>query len=184
MIAGWLVGALVLVLAIPLETALTRIVSRLSLRQLFFALSGVSLFVVGAGIVIINIGAPFQVPELWTKNAEVFSSVALNPLVIDTVVISASTLLGLGFGGAYAAEKGFPVVKSSHPFKILVLRWLTGSIGLLLILGIFYYPVKLTSGNTFVSEALSFLEFALTGFWISGFSFSIFSRIGLMQEKK
>jgi membrane-associated phospholipid phosphatase len=180
-LAGWVIGALVLWITIKLEKPVTTwLMSRHLSYRLMAALAFSLSFILLGVLAKISLGA-WELPQIWVTNAAIGApgSAPITPLSLSTLISSAGALFGLSAGVILLPTWGGfnvrgPVVKRA-------LRYLTGLVGVLIIWG--GLGVILPGGESWPVSGLRYLRYALTGFWISGLAPLIFTRIGLAEKK-
>jgi len=175
-LAGWLVGALLLYLFIRLEPGAVSWFNRNSSgRRILLLIAVTSLFILPA----LLITPPFNPPALpatWLETA----GLEIDPYSYDDILTSAGAFFGLGLGIILLTEKGFFTRKG--PIWQLILRYLVGITGVLLLyLGLGkVFPDDLN----LISYLLRFIRYSLIGLWISFGAPVIFSWLNLTEIKK
>jgi membrane-associated phospholipid phosphatase len=158
-LAGWLVGAILLWLFLKLEKGVAAWFQNKSLPvQIIALLLATSLFIIPALLIVPPFNPP-AVPQAWIESA----GEVIEPYHYEGLLTTSGSFLGLGLGIILLHQgKGFSAQGS---FWQRVLRYLAGLIGVLaLYLGlgsIFPDHVDL------LSYSLRFLRYFLIGFWIS-----------------
>lgn len=158
-LAGWLVGFLLLGIFIVLED---RVVawshSKSFLIQLTALILITSLFILPAVILAPPFNPP-PIPESWIAGA----GQSINPYQYDGLLTTAGSFLGLGLGILLLNQSG--MISTKGALWKRVLRYLVGLIGLLILyLGLgSIFPDEID----LISYSLRFLRYFLIGFWIA-----------------
>jgi membrane-associated phospholipid phosphatase len=179
-LAGWIIGALVLWICMNLEKPVTAwlLSCHLSIRlaaALVFSLSFILLGVLSR----ISLGA-WALPQTWATNAAAGApgSAPITPLSLSSLISSAGALFGLSAGAILLPVWGGFNVRG--PVGKRALRFLAGMVGMLIIWG--GLGLILPGGESRLILALRYLRYALTGFWISGLAPLMFTHTGLAEK--
>ncbi len=180
-LAGWLIGAVVLYLFVKLEP---RVRAWFAAKNFGAKTLWVLAFSVGTillGAVVINTPADYQVPQEWVNNAlTAFPEEPIAPLNLSDVITSAATLFGLAAGYFWVAEKGGFNANSGYWWQRLV-RFLLGLVGVVILwMGL---GAVFPDQEELVSWSLRYLRYALTGAWITGGVPLLSIRFGLAKSK-
>lgn len=173
-LAGWLIGILLLWLTLRFWDPVSAWAARQSLpRQVFFAfLASLALLVFPAAVYAgLKLGQ-WQAPADW----QAFAGEAVS---LEGAMTSAGTLFGLLAGAAWMRLQG-GFEESGAAWK-LVLRYLLGVAGVLVIrfgLG-FIFP----DGDALLPWLLRYLRYALIGFWVTGAAPWLFIKWNLAVRK-
>jgi membrane-associated phospholipid phosphatase len=179
-VAGWVVGFLLLWLFLRLEEPVHFWLSRQSLRNRLAAAFGLSFAFVLAGVLLRYSLRDFQLPMEWVENAASGSPEFLEtgPLSLSELMTSAGAFFGLAAGAIWLASLGG--FDTGGPLGRRLLRYPVGLAGVFLL----WYGLGavLPRGEFWLAYALRFLRYGLVGFWISGLAPSIFIRLGLARS--
>jgi len=180
-LAGWLIGAAILWAFLKWEAPLTAWFNRFTLAQkigLAFAASMVLLIVSLAGLVFV----PSADPPQWEITAAHTISLAaggsaMNPRVTAGMVRDGGMFFGLAAGALLIFQRG-----GFHARGIWwkrALRFALGVIGV----AILWVGLRMVfpRDESLVSQALRYLRYALTGFWISYGAPCLFIKLGLQN---
>jgi len=175
MVAGWLIGALLLWFYLRYWEPVTAWASRQPLsRQILYA------FLLSMGIVLLAWMAlltrgDFVLPEEWIVNAARAADGEIDPYSMDAVFTSAGTLFGFLTGVAWLASRGG--WQAWGPVWKRAARYVVGLLGVL----VFWYGLGLIfpRGESFVPYALRFVRYSLLGFWVSGGAPFFFTKLKL-----
>ena len=172
-LAGWLVGGLLLWLFLRFEQPVVDWFKNLKLGVKLAVFTGISLGLILIAAILVNPFNPPPLPSLWGDNV----GPDLNPYSYDGLLTTTGSLLGLGVGVVLLFE-GRPF--SHHgPIWQRVVRYLVGLIGVLILyLGLgSIFPDEIS----LISYALRFLRYFLIGFWIAFGAPRVFQKIGLAE---
>ncbi len=175
-LAGWLVGGLLLYLFIRLEPGVISWYEHSSPGRRILALIGVtSLFILPALLITPPFNPP-ALPSAWLEAA----GLEINPYSYDDILTSAGAFFGLGLGIILFTKKGFFTRKGAT--WQLVLRYLIGIAGVLLL----YLGLKMVFPDdlNLISYLFRFVRYGLIGLWISFGAPLIFSWLNLTEIKK
>jgi membrane-associated phospholipid phosphatase len=175
-LAGWLVGGLLLYLFISLEPRVISWYEHSSPGRRILLLIGItSLFILPALLITPPFNPPV-LPSAWLETA----GLEINPYSYDDILTSAGTFFGLVLGIILFTKKGFFTQKGAT--WQLVLRYLVGTAGVLLL----YLGLKKVFPDdlNLISYLLRFVRYGLIGLWISFGAPVIFSWLNLTEIKK
>jgi membrane-associated phospholipid phosphatase len=172
-LAGWLVGGLLLWLFLNLEKPVTSWFNRNTPGMQILALVLITALLILPAIILVPPFNPPPVPQEWIKGA----GELLHPYSYDGLLTTSGSFLGLGLGVILLVRVGMFTQKG----KVwqLILRYLVGIIGVLLLyigLGsIFPDDISLSS------YLLRFFRYFLVGLWISFGAPVVFSWLKLTR---
>lgn len=183
-LAGWIIGALLLWTFLRLEGPVSAWVQRQTLsRQLLAALGGALLLIAVPVAARRLLGAPM--PAAWTALAaqaapegELFNSQA--PFDLSGVISSAGTFFGLAAGALMMQTRGGFSADGSLSQRLV--RYPLGLLGVLLLwsgLGAIF-----PRGELLLPIVLRFIRYALIGLWITLLAPWLFIRLGLAQPER
>jgi membrane-associated phospholipid phosphatase len=180
---GWILGAILLLLFLRLEGAVSARMKRLGTTTQIAILFAISLIAIAIGVLgSSGVGAIWQLPDEWVHNTvAVHPDEPLTPLSIDNVVLSASVFFGLT-GGVILYRRGFDT--RGHWTKRLG-RYLVGVVGVLILWkGLEALFSLLAADGTLLGHVLRYIRYGLIGAWISALGPMVFVRLGLAEEKE
>jgi membrane-associated phospholipid phosphatase len=178
-LAGWVLGLLLLWLFLRLETPVLAWLTRQNLRaRLLAALAPSLTFVLVGSLVRYSLG-DWQFPAGWLENAAAASHQILEsgPFSLSELMTSAGALLGLAAGAIWlSSHQGFD---TGGTWGRRLLRYPVGLVGVVLL----WYGLGavLPRGELWPAYALRYMRYFLVGFWISGLAPLLFIRLGLAR---
>ncbi len=179
-LAGWVIGGLVLWIYIKLEKPVSSWLNRKSLTiELLSALTFSLLFILLGVLAKISLGS-WTLPQIWVTNAAVATpgSAPITPLTLSDTISDAGALFGFAAGAILLPSWGG--FNARGPISMRALRFFVGVVGVLVIwLGL---DLILPGGENLVGFSLRYLRYALTGFWISGLAPLLFTRLHLAEK--
>ena len=172
-LAGWLIGAVLLWAFILLEPGIISWFKQNSL--------GVRLIVLVLVTALFVLPAIFIVPPLKYQplNPD-FVDISGNPYSYDDLLTNAGAFFGLGLGIIFLEMKG--TFNTKGPIWKLILRYLIGIAGVLLLyagLGSIF-----PDGMSLAAYVLRFIRYSLIGLWISYAAPGVFSWLKLTEFNK
>jgi hypothetical protein len=175
-LAGWVVGGIVLALFLWLEKPVGAWIGRQSLGlQLFIPLLA-AMVIIGKGMWVSAVTADRVVPEEWvSRSTAAFpDEPTIEPQILD-VVSSAGTLFGLGAGAVLLRRWG--KFNASGKLGARAARFALGLVGVLLI----YFGLRmiLPVGPGLFPQSLRFVRYALVGLWVAYLAPWVFVRLRL-----
>jgi len=178
-LAGWAVGALVLVVFLRCQAAVADFVSVQSFREkvvdslaLSFGLLALS------GLARARL-ANWELPAAWAETAYTQAGVAVAPLTLQNAVDLAGMLLGMGTGAAWLAERGGFLARG--PATKRLVRYLVGLSGVLVLwVG---SKALLPHGESLLILAFRYARSVMIGGWVSGVAPALFVRLRLAERK-
>jgi hypothetical protein len=178
-IAGWLIGGLLLLAFITLWNPVSRwLASQTFARQIGVAFV-VSLIMVALGAWQAARLAGYVIPQEWIDNA-LRAGEAPAPISMENFLTTAGTLFGLAAGLAWISSRGG--YQTDGPFLSRVLRYVIGLIGVLVLwrgLGTIF-----PSDENILSYLLRYFRYSLVGFWISAAAPWLFFHFKLAGKPK
>lgn len=161
-LAGWLIGGLLLWAFLAWWTPVTDWLTRKTLAQQILIAFIVSLVVVGLGAWQVNRLDGFVIPQEWIDNA-LRAGEAPAPVSMEGFLTSAGTFFGLAVGVAWLAARGG--YQTDGPVWMRALRYSIGLIGILILwrgLGEVF-----PRDENMISYVLRYFRYTLVGLWIS-----------------
>ncbi len=179
-VAGWLIGILLVVLFTLLDAPLTRWLERRTFWQLASLGAAVSLLMIGLQLGANRAVASVSFPLAWVMNARNASPHALpDPLEISTTLTVAGIWLGLSGGAAWLRARGG--IDLSGSLEVRGARYLLGLVGIfILYLGL---GAVLPRSPDLLGDVLRYLQSALIGAWVSAGAPLLFIRLGLAAAR-
>ena len=158
-LAGWLVGAILLGIFLKVERPLTAWLRKQSLpKQILALLGATSLFLIPAVLIVPPFNPP-PVPQSWIAGA----GTLIEPYHYEGLLTTTGAFFGLGLGLIFLFHTGD--FNARGPIWQRILRYITGLIGVLILyLGLgSIFPDRVD----LLSYALRFLRYTLIGLWIA-----------------
>jgi membrane-associated phospholipid phosphatase len=179
-LAGWLIGLLLLWLLIKIEPRVLAWLKRHNLgTQISSALVASMLIIFIAWLARQAIGN-WSIPSEWIENAtRAFpDEEPINPLALSGIVSNAAIIFGLASGAMWINSRGGFRVQGSGWH--LLLRYLVGLLGVV----VFWFGLGelLPDGEDMFPLFLRYLRYALVGFWVSGLAPVTFIRLHLAES--
>ncbi len=178
-LAGWVVGAVLLWAFLRWEPAVTRWLQGRRLAQQILLSLLASLTVLGLSLLArVSLGA-WQVPLSWMENALARTGEPIDPLSLKNAVDVAGVLLGVGAGAAWMAHAGG--FDAGGPVLKRLTRYVLGLVGLLAVW--FGLRALFPQGESVTTYALRYGRSALVGAWVSAGAPALFLRLGLAERQ-
>jgi membrane-associated phospholipid phosphatase len=179
-LAGWLIGALILWFYIKLEKPASSWLSQQGVfSQLFLAFGLSLLFILCAVLARISLGA-WTLPQNWVANAAAAApgSAPIAPLSLSGILSDAGGLFGLAVGAILLPIWGG--FSTAGPVGKRLLRFAVGVIGILVIwlgLGLIF-----PGGEDLLGSVLHYIRYTMIGSWVSGLAPLVFTRLSLAER--
>jgi membrane-associated phospholipid phosphatase len=185
-VAGWLIGALLVWVVLRLETPIKSWMSRYNLSGKILVVLAASLALVLLGVLARLTVENWQIPTEWVKNATLAypdlppDQKPIDPLNPSGLVTVAGVLFGMGAGALWLAQTGG--FEAGGAFWKRAARFLVGLVGV----AVLYLGLKaiFPEGEGLFPEILRYLRYSLVGFWVAGLAPYLFVRIRLAEKKK
>lgn len=178
-IAGWLIGGLLLLAFMALWNPVSAWIANQTLaRQIGIAFI-VSLIMIGLGAWQVARLDGYVIPQEWIDNA-LRAGEAPDPVSMENFLTSAGTLFGLAAGLAWIAARGGH--QADGPFWNRFLRYVIGLIGILILwrgLGAIF-----PRDENLLSYLLRYFRYTLVGLWISAAAPWLFFHFKLAGKPK
>ncbi len=175
-LAGWLVGGILVWGTTRLEKPAARWIGRLALSKLLLLVLLISLAIIAVTLWMSLGGQP--VPAEWVSNALAAApQTTFTPFDPSSMIALAGVWLGMGAGAAWDWRKhGKPAMGGDWTKRGQ--RYLIGLVGL----GVFYFGLKLVlpGTNDLLGETLRYLRYALVGLWVTALAPALFRRARLL----
>jgi len=181
-LAGWLIGALLLWFLLKTEKPLLKWFKPLSRPvQLFLALAG-SIALILLNVLARSTLSSWSIPQDWITNAfRAFPELTITPLSINGAFSNAGAFFGLAAGAIMlqSSKGGFD---AGGPAWKRIVRYLVGLVGISLIY--FGLSAIFPHGEDFTSQGLRYFRYTLVGFWVTYLAPSLFLMLKLAERKK
>jgi membrane-associated phospholipid phosphatase len=178
-LAGWLIGGLLLLAFVRWQTPVENWVKRQGPGAQVGLAAASSLGIILLSLASFAIFPGYSVPAEWAQNAAQAAPLAeIDPLNIDGVFTIAGTWFGMLAGAACLWRlKGWPDVSGTGAYKLL--RYFIGMAGVLAL----WYGLGAIFPRTadLAAYGLRYLRYTLLGLWISILAPLLFARLGLIQ---
>ncbi len=176
-LAGWVVGAILLIGYVAIEPWLTDRLGAASTRVRLAVAVAVPIGVVLAAVVTRSARGGWESPRLWTENvAAVDPDVDLMPMSIEAALIASGALCGLGLGLIVLHRR----VGGFAPHPVSWRRVAALAVGLVVALPLWLgLGMVFPDGDDPVAAVLRFVRYAAVGGWIAGVGPLLFLRAGL-----
>ena len=175
MVAGWLIGALLLWLFLRYWDPIATWVKTQSLgRQILYAFL-VSLGMALLGWITVVATRDFVIPEEWIINASRIEGEEITPFTMNGILTAAGTLFGLLVGVAWIDSRdGWQV---TGPVWKRAVRYVVGLLGVFVIW--YGLGLLLPRDEAFVPFLLRFVRYVLLGLWVSAGAPHFFTKLKL-----
>jgi membrane-associated phospholipid phosphatase len=183
-LAGWILGVVILGLFLTFEGRLTTGLKDLSEPAQIGLMFAISVAIILIGALTSNaVTASWQLPADWVRNAALQAPhEPINPLSLENLIITAATLFGLSSGAIlFNARYGF---NAGGLWTRRVARYVLGVLGVLILwqgLGTLFNLVS--TEETLAGYMLCYVRFAAVGSWISALGPLLFLRFRLAEEQ-
>ena len=176
-LAGWLIGAVLLWASLKVEPMLIGWFKQRSQVSQYLIILATSLGIIFLGWLIRLLFSAWVLPAEWVLNASSAfpEEPPLDPFRLSGLVTAAGSFLGLTSGAVYLANRGGWSTQGS-PMQ-LAARYIIGVVGVLVI----YIGLDLLfpDGEDLVAFCFRYIRYALVGLWVSALAPLIFRRIRL-----
>lgn len=176
-LAGWLVGVVLLFLVIWLDAPVSAWLKRLSFGQQAWLSLALSLGYLALTGLVMTAYREWIIPPLWLSNAIAVSGVTPDPVAWRPTVTTAGAFFGLGLGMAWLAARGGFHTSGTIGQKLA--RILIGMAGLLLVWLVLraIFP----RDDSLLALSLRYARYTLVGAWVAGGAPYLFVRLGLAR---
>jgi hypothetical protein len=184
-LAGWILGVVILALFLALEDGVTAGLNRMSESTqiaLIWVLS-VGIILIGAWVTT-GVNSSWLLPADWVQNAAGQAPDApITPFSLENLIITTGTLFGLAAGAIlFNARSGF---EAGGPWPKRVARYMIGVVGVLVLwLGLGVLFDMIAARETPVGYLLCYVLYAIVGAWISALGPFIFLQLRLAETDK
>ncbi len=177
-IAGWLLGALILWTFMRFEESVQNWLAPKTLKEKILLAFSASLFFIAIGFGAATFRSEFQIPQTWVDNAKFVSDEPLAPVDANAPFTSAGVFFGLAVGAAWIESLGG--YNAAGPTHQRAIRYMVGLIGI----AVFYVGLGaiFPRGDAFIFYLLRYIRYALVGWWVSGGAPWVFKRFNLAEN--
>lgn len=179
-LAGWLLGSLLLLLYIHLEKPITAWVKNLPFRRFVMYMFLIALAIIALNAAIIRLNLNWQIPVQWVEISTITDpSGEIDTMSLDGTITNAAIFFGFSTGVMWIKRNGDFNTKGILVKKIV--RFVIGLTGVLLLwagLGTLF-----PRDANFLGYTLRFIRYALAGLWISAGAPLVFKKLGLVENK-
>jgi hypothetical protein len=180
-LAGWLLGALILWAFIKLEDRVQSWFAEKSNIAKIGSAFAISLVLILIAAIILAIPSDYVIPPEWLANAQsAYPEETIEPFTISNVITSAATLFGLAVGVVWTRAGGGFDANTGKWWQRFA-RFIIGVLGVL----VFWMGLDLIfpDNNDFISYLLRYIRYTLVGLWIVGGSPWVFIRLKLGKQE-
>jgi len=178
-LAGWLLGALLLLLYTRLEKPVAAWVKAQPLGRFILYMFLIAIAAITLNTLIIRSSANWQIPVQWLETSAITASGSdIDPLLLDGTITNTAIFFGLVSGVVWMNRKGG--FKADGKLALKLARFVIGLTGVLLLwagLGSIF-----PDSADLLGYALRFVRYALTGAWISAGAPLVFQKLGLADK--
>jgi membrane-associated phospholipid phosphatase len=178
-IAGWVIGAVILFLLIKLEKPFVTRFKILSNQYQMILISLISLVMLLGGLGWINIQSQVPVPAAWVQNVSSLSSVQpINPYQSDDLVSFVGIFWGMGLGFIWQRSRmEFNPAQGTEKQKLIC--YFSGMFGIIII----SYGLGAVFPHTSDLPGIIFrlLRYGLSGLWITALAPFMFKKLNLIK---
>ena len=186
MLAGWLIGGLLVWILLRLEKPVLTWLKKMKMSNGVLAIFLFSLFLILMSVLAKLSLAGWQIPAIWVQNANLAypnlgqGEPAIDALGLSGVFTVSGTFFGMAAGAFFLSRRGG--FKANGSWSNRVLRSLLGLVGVIIIwqgLGLVF-----PDGETLVSFTLRFMRYGLVGGWVAAFAPMLFIRFKLAEPAR
>jgi len=179
-LAGWLIGALLLWLLILLEKPALQWLKRQTFTKQIVTVFVGSLILLGIGFIARVLNADWQMPAEWLANATSNPSGGdpPDPMAMSGLITNAGALFGLAAGSLWINRHG-GFSPRGLAWKRLV-RFILGVIGVAVLW--FGLGAVFPRGESLLPYILRYIRYALVGLWVTGLAPWLFIQLHLAEQ--
>lgn len=178
-IAGWLVGALILWIFTRLWDSAAAWIQTRSMGQQIFMAFAISMLVIVVGALLVARLHGFVIPAEWMENAR-RAGADIDPISMEGFITPAGSLFGLAAGAAWIASRGG--FQASGPLEKRAFRYAIGLIGILVLwMGL---GEVFPRDENMISYVLRYFRYTLVGFWVTAGAPWLFFHFKLADKPK
>ena len=177
-LAGWLVGAIVLFLFLRFEHSVLAWFRQYSIQAQLGLLFAASLMLIAtAALLEGTIDTRWSMPEIWAENAIAAGGIPLDGVSLQDTVSGAAAFFGMAAGASWLYVRGN--FDAGGPLKYRLVRYLVGVLGV----AIFYAGLDaifamLAEDESILGYVLRYGRYGLVGFWLLGLAPILFLQLG------
>lgn len=179
---GWFFGAIMLWILLHFEKPVVNWIKQFSVSIQLGLIILFSLFLILLVVIAQLTQSGWSVPIEWVNNAHIAfpAEPPINPLSYHNFLSSTGAFFGLAAGWIWISRLGGFSIRD--PWFKLVGRYIIGVLGVLILyLGL---NILLPQAENLLSYMLAYIQFALIGFWMSGFAPWLFVKLKLASHLK
>jgi len=178
--AGWLIGALLLWLLVYVEKPVLHWLRQLTFAKQILTVFAGSLILLGAGILARAMNTDWQMPAEWLANATANAPGGdpPDPLAMSGLITNAGALFGLAAGSLWINRQG-GFSPRGLAWKRLV-RFILGVLGVAVLW--FGLGAVFPRGESLLPYVLRYFRYTLVGLWVSGVAPWLFVRLHLAEQ--
>jgi hypothetical protein len=179
-LAGWLIGAVLLWVFLKYEPDVVRWLKKHNLTSQLVVVFLASLLLIALAVVARLALSGWDIPAEWVENARAANPAAdpIDPLAFSGIISNAAVFFGLSAGGIWINSRGGFGVHGA--WWQLLLRYIVGLLGVLILW--FGLGQILPDGEQILHFILRYIRYALVGFWVSGLAPMLFIRMNLAER--
>lgn len=178
-LVGWLVGAVLLAIFLPLESRIAAWFQRQPAWLGVLAALGASLLLLAPSVWAYQSLSDWELPAEWVENARnAFPDAEpIHPVTLDGAITGAGGFFGMAAGLVLLHKAGG--FRANGSLAQLLLRFVIGLVGLLVLwMGL---GEVFPRGASLLPHALRYLRYALLGLWVAWLAPLLFIRLRLAQ---
>ena len=181
-LAGWLIGALLLYVFLSLEKPVVSWLKREVFTNQLLYLFGGSLLLGGIGVLARSFNIGWDMSAEWLTNAIAASpdGTAPDPMALSTLITNAGAFFGLASGAVWIERQG-GFDPGGLAWKRLA-RFLLGVLGVAILW--FGLGMVFPCGESFLPYVLRYIRYALVGLWVTGLAPWLFLRFNLANSTR
>lgn len=181
-LAGWLLGVLLLWLGVRWESAMAGWLQRYQLNQQVVILFAISLLLTALGVAVSRlVETTRMLPTAWSEAVVATTGVALTPFSLHDLVTATGALFGLSVGAFLCIQWGGFTTQVQRRRDYLF-RSLIGIIGVLLLWrGLDVIFALLAAEESMLGYILRYLRYTAVGFWVAATAPMLFIRLGIAK---
>ncbi len=175
-LAGWLIGVLLVVFYLKLEKPIAKWLAARSFGVQLLISFIFSIFLITLGILCQTTSISWELPSAWISQAVAAGAEAPTPYSLEGVITIAGVAFGFTAGYAWWYKKfGKPIIKASSIKRLA--RYIIGLLGILaLYIGLKYiFP----QDPLFIEGIFRFVRYALIGLWVTAAAPLLFKKLHL-----
>ena len=174
---GWIVGGILLLLFIKLETPVQRWIRNRSIMGQFLLAFSLSFALLGTGLLVSVATSSRTVPAEWAERASTAFPDAdpISPQGIDDIVSTSGVVLGISAGGVLLFSWGG--FSAAGPVQQRFFRYVFGVVGV----GVIFFGLRwlFPTEPILLGQSLRFVRYASVGFWVAYAAPWLFVRLKL-----